>query len=686
MFAAAIFHKEYDVVGYSSAKWDKKINYSGAASICDVAEVQPNFFITPGLCEPNPKLENPSFSFLFIMEAPADEQLYPIAVLVDELKHEDTTLRLNAIRRLSTIACALGPQRTRDELVPFLDESTDDEDEVLLALAEELGNFSTCVGGNEHAHVLLRPLETLAAVEETVVRDMAVESLCKTAELLNQQQMEDHFVPLVKRLSSGDWFTSRTSAAGLFAAGHTKLTPETVDEMRKLFARLAHDDTPMVRRAAAKSLPKLAIVLSKEQLLSDLIPLIDSLSRDEQDSVRLLVVEAVISIAEKLDPEETKTHLLPILKNMISDRSWRVRYMIAEKYIALSKAVGDEIVKSDLITSFVQILKDNEAEVRTAACSQLPGFASLIDREVVLGTFVACTKDLITDTAQQVRAMLATHISGLAPILGKEQTLENLQPLFLQLLKDESSDVRLNIIRQLEQVNNVIGIEMLSQSILPAVVELAEDKQWRVRLAIIEYIPTLARQLGPDMFDKQLGTMCMSWLADPVFSIREAAIVNLKQLIEVFGSEWATATVIPQISTMAADSNYLHRMTTLFAIATIASTLDCKLLDESVLPIVLSLANDPIPNIRFNVAKTLEALVPLLKQSDDTAEHVDNKITPVLNKLGDDTDSDVSSIDSSLFTIHISLRFFPFFFLSRFRTSTYKYYITNKNPSKRSEA
>jgi serine/threonine-protein phosphatase 2A regulatory subunit A len=112
-------------------------------------------------------------------------------------------------------------------------ESTDDEDEVLLALAEELGNFSSCVGGNEYAHVLLRPLETLAAVEETVVRDMAVESLCKTAELLSEQQMEDYFVPLVKRLSSGDWFTSRTSAAGLFAAGCSKLSPSVLDEMRK---------------------------------------------------------------------------------------------------------------------------------------------------------------------------------------------------------------------------------------------------------------------------------------------------------------------------------------------------------------------------------------------------------------------------------------------------------------------
>jgi serine/threonine-protein phosphatase 2A regulatory subunit A len=80
---------------------------------------------------------------------------------------------------------------------------------------------------------------------------------------------------------------------------------------------------------------KLANVLSKEHILSDLIPLIDSLARDEQDSVRLLVVEAVIAVAEKLDSEESKTHLLPILKNMITDRSWRVRYMIAEKYVAV---------------------------------------------------------------------------------------------------------------------------------------------------------------------------------------------------------------------------------------------------------------------------------------------------------------------------------------------------------------
>ena len=50
-------------------------------------------------------------------------------------------------------------------------ESVDDEDEILLALAEQLGLLTPYVGGTEFAHLLLVPLETLAAVEEAVVRD-----------------------------------------------------------------------------------------------------------------------------------------------------------------------------------------------------------------------------------------------------------------------------------------------------------------------------------------------------------------------------------------------------------------------------------------------------------------------------------------------------------------------------------
>ena len=40
------------------------------------------------------------------------DSLYPVAILIDELKNEDMKLRLNSIRRLSTIAVALGVERT----------------------------------------------------------------------------------------------------------------------------------------------------------------------------------------------------------------------------------------------------------------------------------------------------------------------------------------------------------------------------------------------------------------------------------------------------------------------------------------------------------------------------------------------------------------------------------------------
>lgn len=47
------------------------------------------------------------------------------------------------------------------------------------------------------------PLESLATVEETVVRDKAVESLRIISVQHSPADLEQHFVPLVKRLSSG---------------------------------------------------------------------------------------------------------------------------------------------------------------------------------------------------------------------------------------------------------------------------------------------------------------------------------------------------------------------------------------------------------------------------------------------------------------------------------------------------
>ena len=69
-------------------------------------------------------------------------------------------------------------------------------------MAEKLGEFVPLVGGPAHAHTLLSPLESLATCEETVVRDKAVQSLKIIAKEHSTSDMEQHFIPLIKRLSS----------------------------------------------------------------------------------------------------------------------------------------------------------------------------------------------------------------------------------------------------------------------------------------------------------------------------------------------------------------------------------------------------------------------------------------------------------------------------------------------------
>eukprot|EP00618_Florenciella_parvula_P018826 CAMPEP_0119512604 /NCGR_PEP_ID=MMETSP1344-20130328/30943_1 /TAXON_ID=236787 /ORGANISM="Florenciella parvula, Strain CCMP2471" /LENGTH=224 /DNA_ID=CAMNT_0007549741 /DNA_START=156 /DNA_END=826 /DNA_ORIENTATION=- len=183
-----------------------------------------------------------------------DEELTRIAKVLDDLKHEQVAERIAATGQLVTIASALGAERTRDELLPFLVESTDDEDEVLVVMADQLGMMVGSVGGAQHAHALLVPLERLAVVEETSVREKAVASLTTIAKVIDAHQIVSFWLPLVKDLTNHDYFTARISACALFSAAYATTSPSDRQELREGFARLCSDDTPMVRRVAASNL------------------------------------------------------------------------------------------------------------------------------------------------------------------------------------------------------------------------------------------------------------------------------------------------------------------------------------------------------------------------------------------------------------------------------------------------
>lgn len=72
-----------------------------------------------------------------------------------------------------------------------------------------------------------------------------------------------------------------------------------------------------------------------------------------------------------------------------------------------------------------------------------------------------------------------------------------------------------------------------------------------------------------------------------------------------------------------------------------APSLNLEVVNESIMPTMLTLLNDPIPNIRFNVAKALEVVGTTYGHSPEGQALVRERILPGLQALQNDGDADV---------------------------------------------
>ena len=68
----------------------------------------------------------------------------------------------------------------------------------------------------------------------------------------------------------------------------------------------------------------------------------------------------------------------------------------------------------------------------------------------------------------------------------------------------------------------------------------------------------------------------------------------------------------------------------------LAQSCGSELTQKVMLPTVLGLASDPVANVRFNVAKTLQKICPVVGSSA-----LQSQVKPCLEKLNQDSDADV---------------------------------------------
>lgn len=245
--------------------------------------------------------------------------LYPIAVLIDELRSDDLSRRLNSISNLRTISIALGPERTRNELIPYLSELIDDEEQFLLALADILSTMVDCVGGRNYAHILFEPLEQLCQVEESSVRLAAITSFKSIFLQVDMTILEPVIEDMIRRINEGEFFTGKCGVAMLIPICIENMTLATQRKFLEIFKDILNNNQPQVRKSGAESLKLISnLYVTHETVLIECLKIIAS---DKEDTVRLLTVDNFISFCKIVPESRINPIFIPILRSLLEDKS-----------------------------------------------------------------------------------------------------------------------------------------------------------------------------------------------------------------------------------------------------------------------------------------------------------------------------------------------------------------------------
>jgi len=226
----------------------------------------------------------------------------PLELFIEEMNSEDIEMRVDAIHKLPIVAAICGPEIVRTKILPLMSDLLNcDEDELLYAIAVELGNIRDFIGGPTHYDKLLQLLEKLANETETVVREESVKSIKLVVENMNPQHIKNSLLPMLNNMCGSQHFPAKISSTFLFEIVYQHINKDEKDNLRAKMIELCNDETPLVKKAMTKNLSTFINVIEKDYILKDIIPIVTALSKDESDQIRCLILESIISISKKVN-------------------------------------------------------------------------------------------------------------------------------------------------------------------------------------------------------------------------------------------------------------------------------------------------------------------------------------------------------------------------------------------------
>jgi len=285
------------------------------------------------------------------------------------------------------------------------------------------------------------------------------------------------------------------------------------------------------------------------------------------------------------------------------------------------------IVPQLLIDHYVSMIDPSRAQtvdndIARHCAFSLPAVALTLGRKnwpLIKETY----ETLANDMQWKVRRTVASSIHELGVILGEEIAAEDLVPIFDGFIKD-LDEVRIGALKHLSSFLELLSVPARNAYLprLGEFLKMDNERNWRFRLELTEQLGQMLSLFTAQDVREHLGPIVLELVQDKVAAVRIAAAAVLSRMLSQLHSldkqDLATSLSSNLVEVLGNSSHWARRQTYVVLCGEVAKTglseektkYSAQSFSTELLPHLLDLTWDKVPNVRLAVARVVANLSP----------------------------------------------------------------------------
>ncbi|XP_060074530.1 serine/threonine-protein phosphatase 4 regulatory subunit 1-like isoform X2 [Ylistrum balloti] len=337
------------------------------------------------------------------------------------------------------------------------------------------------------------------------------------------------------------------------------------------------------------------------------------------------------------------THVLDINGSSLSDNTEMDEAQLAQQ---------QDIVPQSLLESYLGMADPSRAqtvdtEITRHCAYNLPAVAYTLGRKN--WNCIKMLYDVLaTDMQWKVRRTLAFSIHEMALILGEEITHRDLVPVFDGFLKD-LDEVRIGVLKHLADFLRLLKPDMRQQYLTKVECFMNTDncRNWRFRLELADQLMLMSELFSAHEVSHYLLPLGITLAEDKVAEVRQAAFrllsIMMKRMADQ-NDEKLTVGLVKALKEKFAESNKWARRQVyaqLIEYILEEDSVPIEIFTTELVPSLLSLCHDVVPNVRISVAKTMSRHIFTREYFTSPKNPLYDEMCRTLHNLQSDSDRDV---------------------------------------------